>query len=113
MMPTAMVATTIVPTSPHGVRAKKCRSAAAHRMTKGAMTSAPARSPSHQVIHVVARAVGAPPENTRLATATVALLIVLQTRTSANWPAPVVVANLAGPPHQALISHAATSASSV
>ena len=59
MMPTAMVAATIVPTSPHWVRAKECRSPAAHRMTKGAMTSAPARSPSHQVIHVIAKAVGA------------------------------------------------------
>ena len=77
------------------------------------MTSAPARSPSHQVIHVVARAVGAPPENTRLAMPTVALIIVLETQTSANLATPIVAANVARPPHQALISHAATSASSV
>ena len=77
------------------------------------MTSAPARSPSHQVIHVIARAVGASPEKIRLAMPTVALIIVLETQTSANLATPVVVANVARPSHQRLISHAATSASSV
>ena len=66
------------------------------------MTSAPARSPSHQVIHVVARAVGAPPEKTRLAMPTVALIIVLETQTSANLATPVVVANVARPSHQSI-----------
>jgi hypothetical protein len=44
---------------------------------------------------------------------TVALIIVLETQTNANLATPVVVANVARPPHQTLISHAATSASIV
>src|SRR5205823_11320876 len=106
IMPTAMVTATIVPTSPHWVRSKERRLPAAHRTTKGATTSAPAKSPSHQVTH--ATAVGASPEKIRLPMPTVALIIVLETQTNANLATPVVVVNVSRPSHQRLISHAAT-----
>src|SRR5439155_20681391 len=111
--PTARVTATIVPASPHWVRSKECRLPAAHRMTKGATTSAPAKSPSHQVTHATAKAVGASPKKIRLPMPIVALIIVLKTQTNANLATPVVVANVSRPSHQRLISHAATSASSV
>src|SRR4029453_4683995 len=113
IMPTAMVAATMVPNSSHWVRSNKCRLPAAHRTTKGATTSAPAKSPSHQVIQVIARGVGASPEKIRLPMPTIALMIVLKTQTNANLATPVVVANVSRPLHQLLINHAATSASSV
>jgi hypothetical protein len=108
-----MVAATIVPNSTHWARSKECRSPAAHKTIKGATTSAPAKSPSHQVIQVIAKAMGASPEKFRLPTPTVALMLVLATQTNANLATPVVVANVSRPSHQRLISHAAKSASSV
>src|SRR5262245_22571510 len=113
IMPTAMVVATMVPNSHPCARSNDARLPATHRTTKGATTSAPAKSPSHQVIQVIARGVGASPEKIRLPTPTVALMVVLATQTNANLATPVVVANVSRPSHQRLISHAATSASSV
>ena len=57
-IPTAIAVTTTAPVARNWERPRDCGSIVAHKTTKGATTSAPAASPSHQVIRIGAKAAG-------------------------------------------------------